>query len=94
MSRSNKQTQLQLEPEVLEAGIGAAAARGLDFNQYVQHLITEDTTSARAAGIAAAVRLMDTHADFLQNLEEAVRDRRDTALTEYPSMRSGTVRDR
>ncbi|WP_242438934.1 hypothetical protein [Streptomyces sp. CB00455] len=70
MSGGKKQTQLRLEPDVLEAGKGAAAARGLDFNQYVQRLITEDTTGARAAGMAAAQRLLDTHGAFLQDLEE------------------------
>ncbi|MFI5764011.1 hypothetical protein ACIA8F_24115 [Streptomyces sp. NPDC051563] len=70
MSSTKKQTQLRLEPEVLEAGKGAAAARGLDFNQYVQRLITEDTTGSRAAGMAAAQRLLDTHGAFLQDLED------------------------
>ncbi len=65
-----KQTQLRLEPDVLAAGKDAAAARGLDFNQYVQRLITEDTTGARAAGMAAAQRLLDAHGAFLDELEE------------------------
>lgn len=70
MSSTRKQTQLRLEPDVLAAGREAAAARGLDFNQYVQRLITEDTTGARAAGMAAAQRLLDLHGAFLQDLEE------------------------
>ncbi|WP_030194805.1 hypothetical protein [Streptomyces sp. NRRL S-87] len=70
MSTAKKQTQLRLEPAVLAAGKDAAAARGLDFNQYVQRLITEDTTGARAAGMAAAQRLLDAHGAFLQDLEE------------------------
>ncbi|MFJ2825945.1 hypothetical protein ACIO7M_33300 [Streptomyces toxytricini] len=69
MSSAKKQTQLRLEPHVLAAGKDAAAARGLDFNQYVQRLITEDTTGARAAGMAAAQRLLDAHGTFLQDLE-------------------------
>ncbi|MFF4448824.1 hypothetical protein [Streptomyces sp. NPDC001502] len=74
MSSAKKQTQLRLEPDILAAGKDAAAARGLDFNQYVQRLITEDTTGARAAGMAAAQRLLDTHGDFLQNLEDELDD--------------------
>ncbi|MFG2986411.1 hypothetical protein ACGFYQ_35045 [Streptomyces sp. NPDC048258] len=70
MSSSKKQTQLRLEPDVLAAGKDAAAARGLDFNQYVQRLITEDTTGARAAGMAAAQRLLDAHGGFLADLED------------------------
>lgn len=70
MTSAKKQTQLRLEPDVLAAGKDAAAARGLDFNQYVQRLITEDTTGARAAGMAAAQRLLDAHADFLLDLED------------------------
>lgn len=69
MSSPKKQTQLRLEPDVLAAGKDAAAARGLDFNQYVQRLIAEDTTGARAAGMAAAQRLIDAHGDFLDDLE-------------------------
>ncbi|MFJ5546385.1 hypothetical protein [Streptomyces sp. NPDC093225] len=69
MSSAKKQTQLRLEPDVLAAGKDAAAARGLDFNQYVQRLITEDTTGARAAGMAAAQHLLDVHGAFLEDLE-------------------------
>ncbi|MGW1888394.1 hypothetical protein [Streptomyces sp. NPDC001970] len=69
MSSSKKQTQLRLEPDVLAAGKDAAAARGLDFNRYVERLITEDTTGARAAGMAAAQRLIDAHGSFLDDLE-------------------------
>ncbi|MEV8528747.1 MULTISPECIES: hypothetical protein [unclassified Streptomyces] len=69
MSSAKKQTQVRLEPTVLAAGKDAAAARGLDFNKYVEILITEDTTGARAAGMAAAQRLIDTHGDFLDGLE-------------------------
>ncbi|GAA0616548.1 hypothetical protein [Streptomyces crystallinus] len=64
-----KQTQLRLEPEVLAAGREAAAARGLDFTKYVERLIIEDTTGARAAGMAAAQRLIDRHGAFLDDLE-------------------------
>ncbi|MEU1439358.1 hypothetical protein ABZ438_35590 [Streptomyces sp. NPDC005786] len=69
MSNERKQTQLRLTPDVLAAGKDAAAARGLDFNKYVERLIGEDTTGARAAGMAAAQRLIDTHGDFLGDLE-------------------------
>ncbi|MEU4499241.1 hypothetical protein AB0F96_38790 [Streptomyces sp. NPDC023998] len=69
MSSDRKQTQLRLEPDVLAAGKDAAAARGLDFNRYVERLIAEDTSGARAAGMAAAQRLIDTHGDFLDGLE-------------------------
>ncbi|MFJ3582769.1 hypothetical protein ACIPPS_11125 [Streptomyces sp. NPDC090127] len=55
-----------------------AAARGLDFNRYVERLIAEDTTCARAAGMAAAQRLIDidAHGDFLADLEAALDDQR------------------
>lgn len=69
MSSDRKQTQLRLAPDVLAAGKDAAAARGLDFNRYVERLISEDTTGARAAGMAAAQRLIDMHGDFLDGLE-------------------------
>ncbi|MER5687540.1 hypothetical protein [Streptomyces sp. NPDC002205] len=69
MSSAKKQTQLRLEPDVLAAGKDAAAARGLDFNRYVERLIAEDTSGARAAGMAAAQRLIDHHGDFLADLE-------------------------
>ncbi len=69
MSSERKQTQLRLAPEVLAAGKDAAAARGLDFNKYVERLIAEDTSGARAAGMTAAQRLIDQHADFLADLE-------------------------
>ncbi|MFF0449990.1 hypothetical protein ACFYT4_26900 [Streptomyces sp. NPDC004609] len=68
-SSDRKQTQLRLAPGVLAAGKDAAAARGLDFNKYVERLIVEDTTGARAAGMTAAQRLIDTHGDFLAGLE-------------------------
>ncbi|MEU6256237.1 hypothetical protein [Streptomyces sp. NPDC047043] len=70
MSSSKKQTQVRLEPGVLAAGKDAAAARGLDFNRYVERLIIEDTTGARAAGMAAAQRLIDEHGTFLDDLEQ------------------------
>ncbi|WP_234350970.1 hypothetical protein [Streptomyces sp. JHA19] len=70
MVSPKKQTQVRLEPDVLAAGKDAAAARGLDFNRYVERLIIEDTTGARAAGMAAAQRLISEHGDFLDNLEE------------------------
>ncbi|WP_328884994.1 hypothetical protein [Streptomyces sp. NBC_00316] len=76
MSSPKKQTQLRLEPDVLAAGKDAAAARGLDFNQYVQRLIAEDTTGARAAGMAAAQRLIDAHGGFLDDLEADLDARR------------------
>lgn len=69
MSSDRKQTQLRLAPDVLAAGKDAAAARGLDFNRYVERLIAEDTTGVRAAGMAAAQRLLDHHGDFLAGLE-------------------------
>ncbi|MFH8469096.1 hypothetical protein [Streptomyces sp. NPDC017991] len=67
-----KQTQVRLEEDVLAAGKAAAAARRLDFNKYVERLIVEDTTGARAAGMAAAQRLIDEHGSFLDDLEEQV----------------------
>jgi hypothetical protein len=68
VSSSKKQTQVRLEPGVLAAGKDAAAARGLDFNRYVERLIIEDTTGARAAGMAAAQRLIEEHGAFLDEL--------------------------
>ncbi|GHB57749.1 hypothetical protein GCM10010377_56000 [Streptomyces viridiviolaceus] len=70
MSSSKKQTQVRLEPGILAAGKDAAAARGLDFNRYVERLIIEDTTGARAAGMAAAQRLIEEHGAFLDDLEQ------------------------
>ncbi|MEU6988924.1 hypothetical protein ABZ946_36955 [Streptomyces sp. NPDC046324] len=75
MGSTKKQTQLRLEPDVLAAGKDAAAARGLDFNRYVERLIAEDTTGARAAGMAAAQRLIDSHGDFLAGLEADLNER-------------------
>ncbi|MBT2445446.1 hypothetical protein J7E93_36290 [Streptomyces sp. ISL-36] len=75
MSSDRKQTQLRLAPDVLAAGKDAAAARGLDFNKYVERLIAEDTTGARAAGMAAAQRLIDVHGDFLADLESDLDNR-------------------
>lgn len=48
MTSVKKQTQVRLEEDVLEAGKAAARARSLDFNKYVERLIVEDTTGARA----------------------------------------------
>ncbi|UXX97250.1 hypothetical protein N7U49_46130 [Streptomyces sp. AD2-2] len=70
MTSGKKQTQVRLEEDVLEAGKAAARARSLDFNKYVERLIVEDTTGARAAGMAAAQRLIDEHGDFLDDLEQ------------------------
>ena len=70
MTVQKKQTQVRLEPEILAAGKNAAAARGLDFNRYVERLIIEDTTGARAAGMTAAQRLIDQHGAFLDDLEQ------------------------
>ncbi|PZH02172.1 hypothetical protein C1I97_21620 [Streptomyces sp. NTH33] len=70
MAAAKKQTQVRLEPDVLAAGKEAAAARGLDFNRYVERLIIEDTTGARAAGMAAAQRLIEEHGAFLDDLEQ------------------------
>ncbi|GGV28566.1 hypothetical protein GCM10010260_81240 [Streptomyces filipinensis] len=70
MVSPKKQTQVRLEPDVLAAGKDAAAARGLDFNRYVERLIIEDTTGARAAGMAAAQRLIEEHGAFLDDLEQ------------------------
>jgi hypothetical protein len=69
MASTKKQTQLRLEPDVLAAGKAAAAARGLDFNRYIERLIAEDTSGARAAGMASAQRLLDEHGSFLDSLE-------------------------
>ncbi|MFE9445107.1 hypothetical protein ACFYO2_40500 [Streptomyces sp. NPDC006602] len=70
MAPPKKQTQVRLDAEVLAAGKQAAATRHLDFNRYVERLIIEDTTGARAAGMAAAQRLIEEHGDFLDDLEE------------------------
>lgn len=70
MTTSKKQTQVRLESGVLAAGKEAAAARGLDFNRYIERLIAEDTTGVRAAGMAAAQRLIDQHGAFLDDLEQ------------------------
>ncbi|MFE6366027.1 hypothetical protein ACFVP3_39500 [Streptomyces sp. NPDC057806] len=70
MTSAKKQTQVRLEEDVLAAGKAAAAARRLDFNKYVERLIIEDTTGARAAGMAAAQRLIDEHGAFLDDLEQ------------------------
>ncbi|GAA2931015.1 MULTISPECIES: hypothetical protein [Streptomyces] len=67
---TRKQTQVRLNEDVLEAGKAAAAARRLDFNRYVERLIIEDTTGARAAGMTAAQRLIDEHGGFLDDLEQ------------------------
>ncbi|MFD6275518.1 hypothetical protein ACFWFI_08100 [Streptomyces sp. NPDC060209] len=69
MSRDRQQTQLRLAPDLLAAGIGSAAAWGLDFNRYVERIISEGTTGARSAGMVAAQCLIDTHGDFLDGLE-------------------------
>lgn len=70
MASLKKQTQVRLDENALEAGKAAARARGLDFNKYVERLIIEDTTGARAAGMAAAQRLIDEHGAFLDDLEQ------------------------
>lgn len=70
MASTKKQTQVRIEEDVLAAGKAAAAARRLDFNKYVERLIIEDTTGARAAGMAAAQRLIDEHGTFLDDLEQ------------------------
>jgi len=69
MASQKKQTQLRLEPGVLAAGKDAAAARGLDFNRYIERLIAEDTSGARASGMASAQRLLDEHGAFVDALE-------------------------
>ncbi|GGW88065.1 hypothetical protein GCM10010320_81760 [Streptomyces caelestis] len=70
VTSTKKQTQVRLEEDVLAAGKAAAAARRLDFNKYVERLIIEDTTGARAAGMTAAQRLIDEHGAFLDDLEQ------------------------
>ncbi|MFC9932542.1 hypothetical protein [Streptomyces sp. NPDC127190] len=70
MTSIKKQTQVRLEEDVLAAGKAAARARRLDFNKYVERLIIEDTTGARAAGMTAAQRLIDEHSAFLDDLEQ------------------------
>ncbi|MDQ0904276.1 hypothetical protein QFZ22_000261 [Streptomyces canus] len=67
---TKKQTQVRLDEDVLEAGKAAARSRSLDFNRYVERLIIEDTTGARAAGMVAAQRLIDEHGSFLDGLEQ------------------------
>jgi uncharacterized NAD(P)/FAD-binding protein YdhS len=70
MVSTKKQTQVRLDEDVLAAGKAAAAARRLDFNKYVERLIIEDTTGARAAGMDAAQRLINQHGAFLDDLEQ------------------------
>jgi len=70
VTSTKKQTQVRLDDEVLQAGKAAARARSLDFNKYVERLILEDTTGARAAGMTAAQRLINEHGAFLDDLEE------------------------
>lgn len=55
---------------MLEACKAAARSRHLDYNRYVERLIVEGTTGARAAGMAAAQRLIDEHGAFLDGLEQ------------------------
>ncbi|MEU9012695.1 hypothetical protein AB0D12_23605 [Streptomyces sp. NPDC048479] len=81
MSSAKKQTQVRIEPGVLAAGKDAAAARGLDFNRYIERLIAEDTSGARAAGMAAAQRLIDTHGAFLDDLEAGMDAQYGTATS-------------
>jgi len=69
VTSTRKQTQVRLEEGVLEAGRAAARARQLDFNKYVERLIIEDTTGARAAGMEAAQRFIAEHGAFLDDLE-------------------------
>ncbi|MFF4903172.1 hypothetical protein [Streptomyces sp. NPDC001068] len=69
MSSNRKQTQVRLDADILAAGHDAARTRGLDFNRYIERLIQEDTTGARAAGMEAAQRLIDQHGGFLDDLE-------------------------
>ncbi|MFB8776333.1 hypothetical protein [Streptomyces broussonetiae] len=80
MTSTKKQTQVRLDEDVLEAGKAAARSRSLDFNKYVERLIIEDTTGARAAGMAAAQRLIDEHATFLDDLEQQL----DTPYDQQP----------
>ncbi|WP_245790249.1 hypothetical protein [Streptomyces monashensis] len=70
MTSAKRQPQVRLEEAVLEAGKAAAAARRLDFNKYVERLIIEDTTGARAAGMAATRRLIDEHGVSLDDVEQ------------------------
>ncbi|WRZ88308.1 hypothetical protein OHB54_04140 [Streptomyces sp. NBC_01007] len=70
MNSTKKQTRVRLEEDVLAAGKAAAVARRLDFNKYVERLIIEDITGARAAGMTAAQRLIDEHGTFLDDLEQ------------------------
>nr|WP_238426512.1 hypothetical protein [Streptomyces adustus] len=67
---AKKQTQVRLEEAVLEAGRAAARARRPDYDKYVERLVIEDTTGARAAGMTAAQKLIDAHGSFLDDLEQ------------------------
>ncbi|MEU3464470.1 hypothetical protein ABZ721_31530 [Streptomyces sp. NPDC006733] len=87
MGNGKKQTQVRLEPTVLAAGKNAAAARGLDFNRYIERLIAEDTSGARAAGMAAAQRLIGTHGEGLDDLEADL----DAQHTPAPSTRDAAA---
>ncbi|WP_432115681.1 hypothetical protein [Streptomyces sp. S1] len=95
MSSTRKQTQLRLTPDMLAAGKDAAAARGLDFNRYIERLIAEDTSGARAAGMAAAQKLIDAHGGFLDDLETDLEGDLEAALAAGPaSPRTPARRDR
>jgi hypothetical protein len=64
------QTNLRLAPEALEAAREAAKTRGIPLNEYVERLITEDTSGARGRGMAAAQRIIDDFGSFLGDLEQ------------------------
>lgn len=64
-----KQTNLRLAENALEAAREAARRRGINLNDYVEQLITEDTTGARGRGMAAAQRIIDDFGGFLADLE-------------------------
>ncbi|WP_405717352.1 hypothetical protein OG607_00680 [Streptomyces sp. NBC_01537] len=64
------QTNLRLAPEALEAAREAARTRGVALNEYVERLITEDTTGVRGRGMAAAQRIIDDFGTYLDGLEQ------------------------
>jgi hypothetical protein len=61
---------LRLPPTTLEAGRAAARFLNLSFSEYVERLIVEDATGARAVGMAAAQRMIATYGQYLDEIEE------------------------
>lgn len=69
------QTNLRLAPEALQAAKEAARTRGIPLNEYVERLITEDTSGARGRGMDAAQRIIDDFGTFLDEVEHELDQR-------------------